>query len=492
MLSILLAGCGSSKKHSNSSCLQGKVVDVRDYGAVVDDGIDDYASISQAIDEINRLKGGTLLLHKGVYTIDGHRIYDIKEKKDSMQNFTFQDVNCLTVQGNGAVFDVDGDWVRVVDYSKTVEKNDINTTHTYSYHNAIGMDFINCKDTVINDLELDGNSDKTIKEANVEGSSHGIRIIGSSNLKMKNVYIHHYQADGLYLTSREENGTYFQSKHLDIVDSNFTNNARQGCSIIQARDINFTNCIFAETGKTGLYGGHSPMAGVDVEPNYTPQSKKSVDDYTGDILFTKCTFRDNIGSEYVASNSISTPYPIKFESCVFKNTSLDAKTSKNSRVLTLNAKTSFDSCTFDNVSLRPNYSGKSNAHVEVSVLNSHFKSTIPSQSVLLSPGYPNVKMLVENNTFDFNASIAIEKSYRLFLRNAKVKFKNNKINISKKEHKGDSYHTKFILDTGVEASGNHWFTDLHKKNTYFYISFVANSNYTNEIHSPEQSFQIRH
>jgi hypothetical protein len=58
------------------------------------------------------------------------------------------------------------------------------------------------------------------------------------------------------------------------------------------------NSVFRDTGLTGgSYGAHAPAAGVDVEPDFLPPT---VDVATGEILFVRDRFEENLGWQFVA------------------------------------------------------------------------------------------------------------------------------------------------------------------------------------------------
>ncbi len=97
----------------------------------------------------------------------------------------------MDIQRNSATIDVDGNWTRVIDYNTS--------KHSYSYHNSICIRFLDSNNITVKNLTLDGNADKTIKEATAEGRSHGLSFNSCTKVHIDNVYIHHYQADGLYI-----------------------------------------------------------------------------------------------------------------------------------------------------------------------------------------------------------------------------------------------------------------------------------------------------
>ena len=457
------------------------IIDVQDYGAEVNDDIDDYYAIQRAIEALDQTKSGKLVFHKGVYDIHQHKIDNnravqrtvsridksktrntkfkkiskiiylnevdkkIKYKsKNIIRNFTFKNYTDLTIEGNGAILNFDGDWTRTADYTLS------NSNYIYSRHNAIGIEVINSKNVLIRNIELNGGADKTIKIANTEGFSDGIMIGGSSLVTINNVYVHHYHADGLYLYATKNTGKVIKSEHISILNSRFKNNARQGCSIAWGRNIHFYNCSFSNTGNTGTYGGHYPKAGVDIEPHHDVKDN-------GNITFHSCNFDNNLGFAYVGSNAITTPYPIKFRYCTFSNR---YHNHKYAAVVPSSKKTEFTYCFFNEISMWPNYGTKDkNGHVEVNVYNSKFKSKQIAQIVLLAIGNGNLRWNIKDSLFQLNSSAnAGNTKHKFYIsNNKKVLFQKNTIEMSQQEYQTyrNKPHVKFILRNTV-IYGNRW------------------------------------
>jgi len=459
-------------------CTASNIIDVQDYGAEVNDDVDDYYAIQRAIAALDQTKSGILVFHKGTYDIKHHKIDNnraiqrtvsliskskskklskivylneidekIKYKSNNIiKNFTFNNYTSLSIEGNGAIFNFDGDWTRTADY--TISSNN----HTYSRHNAIGIEIINSKNVLIQNLELNGNADETVKEATVEGFSNGIMIGGSSLVTINNVYIHHYHADGLYIYARKDSsGIKRKSEHIKVSNSRFKNNARQGCSIVGAKYVDFYHCAFSNTGDTGMYGSHHPMAGVDIEPHYDVNNN-------GYITFTKCNFVDNIGFAYVGSNTITTPYPIEFKYCTFSNSK---NTIWHQAVVPNTHKTNFSYCFFNEISLWPNYAAKDKkGYVNVNVSSCKFKSRKIEQKVLLAAGKGNLKWYIEKTSFQLNSRYdnSFHTKSRFYLRdNKQVVFQSNTIEMSKEEYRTyrENPTRKFILN-GVSTYNTRW------------------------------------
>ncbi|HEY9280015.1 MAG TPA: right-handed parallel beta-helix repeat-containing protein, partial [Eoetvoesiella sp.] len=277
--------------------------------------------------------------------------------------------------------------------------------------------------------------------------------------ELDNLHIHHYCSDGAYI------GSYSGviSRHVNAKNCQFANNGRQGVSIIQLRYATFTNCDFRETGRTGLYGGHSPRAGVDIEPNV---GVPKVDDYTGDIKFENCRFADNQGFQYVGTSYEKTPYPVTFVSCVFKET-LGKSRNRVCDVLPATKLTRFEACRFENTPLFPSYSINKKANT-TEVVRCTFVSDQADQQMLgcLAPAAINV---VADCEFIFNAPKPASKANyrRIHINNSYTRFLNNRIFISKTEHRGDGSTLVALIYNAEAATGNTWTTDLAAPGQYF-------------------------
>jgi len=279
----------------------GPIVNVKEVGAKGDGRTDDYDAIQKAAAQINRAGGGTLVFPPGRYLLN--RIAITKgPAPNGNKPITFSRCNGLRVQGAGAVIEVKGDFHRGQDV--------ILGGRPVSYSSSIiPFDMDRCSNFSIEGFELVGNAQKMTKASDVlEGTCHGIRTSGCSDYTLKDLNIHHFATDGLYL-----GGGTIADRGAKVERVKCARNGRQGMSLIHIQNATILDSTFEDTGRTeGAYGGHAPQAGVDVEPDAAPPK---VDVNTGQITFKHCTFRNNLGHQFVAAKAL--PFgPVRLEACV--------------------------------------------------------------------------------------------------------------------------------------------------------------------------------
>jgi hypothetical protein len=157
-------------------------------------------------------------------------------------------------------------------------------------------------------INISGKSNITLSGATIEGDRHyhtgtagewgmGILITGgSTNIFVKDVNSYDCWGDGIYI-----NGV---SNGITVENSTFDHNRRNGCSIISAKNVLFTNCLFSNT------DGTSPYKGVDIEPNYST-------DVLQNIVFENCRSYKNLtkGFSPAFDGSLNNPVSIVFSNC---------------------------------------------------------------------------------------------------------------------------------------------------------------------------------
>lgn len=150
----------------------------------------------------------------------------------------------------------------------------------------------------ISNLTIDGNcyDGKVIKGG--FGSSgnqlvhFGIRCGDSRNLVIENCQLNRMGLDGMYIRN-----SYADMKNVQIINSSFDFNSRQGISIVNGDSITIVNSKFYNT-RMG-YVQSSPGAGIDLEPNYSYERIKNV-------LIENCLFENNfVGLSLVGDNTVS-------------------------------------------------------------------------------------------------------------------------------------------------------------------------------------------
>lgn len=133
-------------------------------------------------------------------------------------------------------------------------------------------------------IYISGKNNVTVSGAVIEGdrAAHtgttgewgmGILVSASSNVKISDVNAHDCWGDGIYISG--------VSNGVTVENSGFDHNRRNGCSIINAKNIQFNNCVFSNT------DGTSPFKGVDLEPNYDS-------DILQNISFNNCRSFKNL------------------------------------------------------------------------------------------------------------------------------------------------------------------------------------------------------
>ena len=434
-------------------------VSVKWFGAVGDGVKDDYAAIKAACAAIQANGGGTLVLPEGrTYFVDQHRI-DGGANANGITNFDFSNIDGLVIEGNGSKIVMQGGWTRTAD--ATIGN------FTYSYQNCIGFKFTSCRNVSIRDMEIDGGAATITKVATAEGWSYGIVVSGCYHVHLENVYVHHYCTDGLVILESGPITDFRVSRYFSANNCKFTNNARQGCSIIHLRWGTFTNCEFSYTGQTGTYGGHSPQAGVDIEPDYVhdnPQSPYFIsgDESTGDITFIGCGFVDNNGFEFIATNRDSAQHPVQLFGCSFKNTN-----NSNPQVVTATRMLRFYACDFDNVAWYPSYTYDDDN--TTGFYNCTLRWSRNASGIMFAATNPTLR--IEGCDIKFTGTSPHGAGYLIYIQGKKVYLRDNSIFYSGALHNGTEYDVVSLIQHVSESRGNRFSTDLTTEGKFFTLAY---------------------
>ena len=113
---------------------------------------------------------------------------------------------------------------------------------------------------------------------------HGINLGSASDILIEGLTILDTGGDGI-LVSRSFQPTSLKnySENIDIVNCVFTNNYRQGVSIVSVVNANLINCEFSET------KGALPEDGIDIEPDVP-------EDRIENVLISGCRIFNNFGN----------------------------------------------------------------------------------------------------------------------------------------------------------------------------------------------------
>jgi hypothetical protein len=437
---ILSTICSVTYGHGHVSQLN-----VKDFGAKGDGISDDYNALIAASGAINKNGGGTLFFPRGTYYI---KPYNTQQKK--YPNIEFINCNGVNVIGDHAVISVNGNFKRTKDFEAGTHGNG------NSYINeVIPLLFTNCKNVHVEGFEINGNVNLMTRDAHLaEGRAHLILLNGCEQVILNNLYLHHAQSDGVYITGKDK--PTINVKMYDVVSSN---NARQGMSITGLTGGEFTNCRFTNTGETqGSYGYHAPSAGVDIEP-------RTYKDYkTGNIVFNKCTFDNNIGGQFICTS------PSNTSNIVLKNCSIisNAKSSKYTMILSA-VGVVVDSCTIDCMNGDIYAKGKASGS-SVNILNCTIKSNFSGIRAISSE---DVDTLNVNNNKLICTAVSTGKAYYFpYLIMKNLTFINNTIFIPSAI--AASVKETSLIQNAIISQGNKFYSD--KKNIKPVVSYKGTLN----------------
>ena len=123
---------------------------------------------------------------------------------------------------------------------------------------------------------------------------HCINLRGCKNINIENLTLSESGGDGIYINKTGNCDSSYWRNCEDIYIHNVIcdGNARQGISIISAKNVNIDECTFRNTGQYNDRDGDSepaprgPYAGIDFEPNNTCERLQNIN-------ITNCYFENN-------------------------------------------------------------------------------------------------------------------------------------------------------------------------------------------------------
>jgi len=433
-------------------------LNVKDFGAKGDGVTDDYGALKRAFAALNEARTGVLVFPPGRYYIKKYRI-----KLDQLdeENITLKNCSNVIIDLQGSEVRVNGAIHRGADRKGKIGWiSEINT--------VIPINLVNCSNITIKNGTLIGEARLMTRDSGtVEGACHGVRIANCHTITLDSLSINNFASDGLYIAGlyTQDSKKYGVSTNIVLKNVSFKGNARQGMSIVGARDVRCTECSFTEMGNTGgSYGGHSPMAGVDIEPTERPPVAGAM---TGEIYFENCKFGDNEGFNFVASSPYTTD-TVYCKSCLFYSTGGPSREGKTRcKVNPVVRRAVFDQCTFENVSVVPGYGLYKMAHMaSIAISRSKFISkgmAGPLVSYLAKDPAPNwiiaeSEFIIEQDERSSSASIALQGSGISFERNSVVV-----------QNQAKRAYTVAVLRDGVVATSNKWERKGNDFSTKIYI-----------------------
>lgn len=212
----------SDETNNKETTLEKKTLNVSSFGADGSDNIDDTSSIQHAIDYAYQEKIQIVYFPKGTYLIDA--------------------LKSIRLKSNITVRFEDG----------TVLKALPNASEGYQLLAINDVKNVSLKGKVV--IQGERNEHKgTTGEWGI-----GISIRGSEDIRIENSIIRDNWGDGIYIGSSEKMN---YSKNIEIINTELSNNRRQGISVISAINLEIINAKIMNT------NGTPPAYGIDLEPN---------------------------------------------------------------------------------------------------------------------------------------------------------------------------------------------------------------------------------
>lgn len=231
--------------------VQSAVLNVKDFGAVANDGKDDSAAFQKCLDQLVSLGGGDLVIPFGRYQITHLTFFGKKYSN-------------IHIKGNNAT----------IEQIFTTKKHMIDRWNTYSLRNAADGCFI--MDAKVSKQFDDKQSLKNISISNLnfwtdnkkygfDELTHQISAHGVSNLTINQCTFTGFLGDGIAINAgtdfKENYGAY--NKNVTITNCKFdgvTKDNRQGISFYYCDGFLVENCNFKNTTREDMPGA------IDVEP----------------------------------------------------------------------------------------------------------------------------------------------------------------------------------------------------------------------------------
>lgn len=298
---------------TTANCQKTVTRDIKSFGAKGDGKTNDHAAFQKAAEFFNKRGGnGKLVISKGVYLV-GQQI----ETKGVSGRFNWegQDVMYFTKVNNFTIEGLSGSTVKYAPNLRFGSFNPqtgkarteggyfVNPQYAASLGHCIFID--QSKNITIKGIELNGNNENIrvggyYGDVGIQLPHYGIFIQNSKSVTVSNVFLHHFALDGICVA----NIASTTKDKIQILNSRFDYNSRQGLSWIGGNDLYVYKSKFSHTGKTKI--SSPPGAGVDIEAEYGPIRNG---------VFVECEFVDSQGVCMVADSGDSGD--CTFTNCTF-------------------------------------------------------------------------------------------------------------------------------------------------------------------------------
>jgi len=288
------------------SMIIGASVNVLDFGADPTGATNSTDAFLAASAYINAQDGGKLVIPEGTYIVGKQTFAGA-----TGQGYAYRGSDAIVIQNctNPVVIEFQGAKLKLADGLKFGSFNPVTGAAyyppslpfvDYNYQASLGQMLLlynNSNVSVVGSAELDGNNlNVTLGgqwgDTGYQITAYGIWAYNNNLCHIENVYSHHHSLDGM--ASGYNGLTNDSSEHypFTVINSTFTNNARQGWSVTGGKGVTAINCKFNNTGKNIPFSS-SPGAGCDLEAEGS---------FIRDVLFLNCEFSNNTGVGLVADS----------------------------------------------------------------------------------------------------------------------------------------------------------------------------------------------
>ena len=245
------------------------------FGAAGDGQTNDTDAFAKMTAAVNKAGGGRVVLRKTTYIVGGH-------VSDPATGYAFAPAKImvfdgctkpLTIEGNGAILRC-ADGLRFGTFDP---KTGVATQHPLPYLEAgelaspyqAMIQVQNCTAQVtISGVELDGNVAGLDIGGPYGDTGWQIPCTGlflgknASPISVSNVKSHHHALDG---GSGDGNGVKDALEKATLTNCEFSNNGRNGWSLVGGVGWTFSGCKFNNSAKDLPFDGSAPKAGIDFE-----------------------------------------------------------------------------------------------------------------------------------------------------------------------------------------------------------------------------------
>jgi hypothetical protein len=285
--------------------------DIKSFGAKGDGKTNDHAAFERAAAFFNERGGhGRLIISKGTYLVGRQTFGEGQKGQPAYRGdhvLAFKGVENLTIRGEK------GSIIRYTDglrFGAFDPQTGEPYTHPkkyfvqWSHAGFIGHCILieSSRQVRIEGLEIDGNNEALLLGGHYGDTGrqlphYGIFIKNSRQVVVDRMNIHHTALDGICVSNafadEEDDG-------IEIRNSHFEYNGRQGFSWIGGKGLRVVNSAFNHSGRAGVRS--APGAGVDIEAEVAPIRKG---------YFENCSFINNTGCGLVADSGDSGDVTLK-------------------------------------------------------------------------------------------------------------------------------------------------------------------------------------